>query len=86
MKAFAETKDGFEVAERDLQIRGPCEFLATRQSGVARFRFGNIVRDHALMDRARDVAIDFLARDGVQRATEVVQRLIGTRIAATTRD
>jgi ATP-dependent DNA helicase RecG len=86
LKAFAETKDGFEVAERDLQLRGPGEFLGTRQSGVPRFRFGNIVRDHALMDRARDVAIDLLARDGVDRATDVVQRLIGARIAATSRD
>jgi ATP-dependent DNA helicase RecG len=86
LKAFAETKDGFEVAERDLQIRGPGEFLGTRQSGVARFRFGNIVRDHALMERARDAAIELLARDGVERATGVVQRIIGARIAATSRD
>jgi ATP-dependent DNA helicase RecG len=86
LKAFAETKDGFEVAERDLQLRGPGEFLGTRQSGVPRFRFGNIVRDHALMDRARDVAIDLLERDGAERATDVVHRLIGTHIAATSRD
>jgi ATP-dependent DNA helicase RecG len=86
MRAFAETKDGFEVAERDLQIRGPGEFLGTRQSGVARFHFGNIVRDHALMDRARDVAIEMFARDGIVRASEVMQRLIGVRIAATARD
>ena len=65
LKLFAETKDGFDVAERDLQIRGPGEFLGTRQSGVPRFRFGNIVRDHALMESARDVAIELLARDGV---------------------
>jgi len=86
LKAFAETKDGFEVAERDLQLRGPGEFLGTRQSGVPRFRFGNIVRDHALMDRARDVAIELLDRDGADRATEVVQRLIGVHVAATSRD
>jgi ATP-dependent DNA helicase RecG len=86
LKAFAETKDGFEVAERDLQLRGPGEFLGTRQSGVPRFRFGNIVRDHALMDRARDVAIELLERDGAERATDVVHRLIGTHIAATSRD
>ncbi len=86
LKAFGETKDGFEVAERDLQLRGPGEFLGTRQSGVPRFRFGNIVRDHALMDRARDVAIELLDRDGAERATGVVQRLIGTHVAATSRD
>ena len=46
LKMFEATRDGFEVAERDLAIRGPGEFLGTRQSGVPRFRFGNILRDH----------------------------------------
>ncbi len=80
---FADTRDGFEVAERDLQLRGPGEFLGTRQSGVLRFRFGNIVRDHQLMERARDTAVDVLERQGVGRAKEIVRRLLGAEIAAT---
>jgi ATP-dependent DNA helicase RecG len=80
---FAETRDGFEVAERDLQLRGPGEFLGTRQSGALRFRMGNIVRDHELMERARDVAIDLIERDGVARADEVARRLLGSEVAAT---
>jgi len=79
---FAETRDGFEVAERDLQLRGPGEFLGTRQSGALRFRMGNIVRDHELMERARDTAIDVIDRDGVTRAEEIVRRLLGAEIAA----
>jgi ATP-dependent DNA helicase RecG len=79
---FAETRDGFEVAERDLQLRGPGEFLGTRQSGLLRFRFGNIVRDHQLMERARDTAIEVIDRQGVTRAEEIVRRLLGAEIAA----
>ncbi len=77
---FAETRDGFEVAERDLQLRGPGEFLGTRQSGVLRFRFGNIVRDHELMERARDTAIDVIDHDGVARTDEIVRRLLGAEM------
>ncbi|PYQ49349.1 MAG: ATP-dependent DNA helicase RecG [Acidobacteria bacterium] len=80
---FAETRDGFEVSERDLQLRGPGEFLGTRQSGALRFRMGNIVRDHELMERARDTAIEVIERDGVTRGEEIVRRLLGAEIAAT---
>ncbi len=79
---FAKTRDGFEVAERDLQLRGPGEFLGTRQSGVLRFRFGNIVLDQDLMERARDTAIDLLGRQGVAHSEEVVRKLLGVEAAA----
>ncbi|HET9532533.1 MAG TPA: ATP-dependent DNA helicase RecG [Blastocatellia bacterium] len=48
-----ETSDGFKVAERDLELRGPGEVMGTRQSGVPAFRVGNIVRDFALLEAAR---------------------------------
>jgi ATP-dependent DNA helicase RecG len=48
-----ETSDGFKVAERDLELRGPGEVMGTRQSGVPAFRVGNIVRDYALLEAAR---------------------------------
>ena len=79
---FAETRDGFEVAERDLQLRGPGEFLGTRQSGALRFRFGNIVRDHEYMERARDVAIDVIERGGVSGADAIARKLLGVEVAA----
>jgi ATP-dependent DNA helicase RecG len=84
LELFAETRDGFEVAERDLQLRGPGEFLGTRQSGALRFRFGNIVRDHEFMERARDAAIDLIERAGVSRAEEIVRKLLGAEVAAAT--
>jgi ATP-dependent DNA helicase RecG len=82
---FAETRDGFEVAERDLQLRGPGEFLGTRQSGALRFRMGNIVRDHQLMERARDTAIDVIDREGVSQSEEIVRRLLGAEIVEAAR-
>jgi ATP-dependent DNA helicase RecG len=86
LRLFAETRDGFEVAERDLEIRGPGEFLGTRQSGVPRFRFGNILRDHDLMEKARDAAIDLLNEKGRPHAVEVASKLLGSDVAAVTRD
>ena len=74
---FAATRDGFDVAERDLQLRGPGEFLGTRQSGVPRFRFANFLRDQDLMERARDAAIEFLRREGLPRADAVARGLVG---------
>jgi len=83
---FAATRDGFEVAERDLQLRGPGEFLGTRQSGIPRFHFGNIVRDHDLMERARAVAIEVIDGQGIARAHELVRGLMGVAEVTASRD
>jgi ATP-dependent DNA helicase RecG len=56
------TNDGFKIAERDLEIRGPGEFTGTRQSGLPGFRFGNIVRDRKLLEIARQEAHRYLKR------------------------
>jgi ATP-dependent DNA helicase RecG len=82
LDVFAKTRDGFDVAERDLEIRGPGEFLGTRQSGALRFRFGNILRDFDLMERARDAAIALLEKEGLERATDIVRRLLGIEAPA----
>ena len=56
LKAMAETNDGFEIARRDLEIRGPGEFLGARQSGAALLRFADLAEDGGLLDWARAVA------------------------------
>ncbi len=56
LRAMAETNDGFEIARRDLDIRGPGEFLGARQSGDAMLRFANIDHDTDLLDWARKEA------------------------------
>jgi ATP-dependent DNA helicase RecG len=83
LDGFELSKDGFEVAEQDLQTRGPGEFLGTRQSGALRFRFGHIVRDYDLMERARDLAIEVL-REGLAGAEELARTLLGVPVPAAT--
>ena len=56
LQALADTTDGFEIAERDLQLRGPGDFFGTRQSGLPTLRTGDLLRDHELMEKARDEA------------------------------
>jgi ATP-dependent DNA helicase RecG len=55
-----ETTDGFEIARRDLEIRGPGEFLGARQSGEAMLRFADLENDGWLVDQAREVAQSLL--------------------------
>ena len=86
LRMFEKTRDGFDVAERDLEIRGPGEFLGTRQSGVARFRFGNILRDHSLLEKAQQIAIELIEREGLPKAKEVLGQLLGVTIATAARD
>jgi ATP-dependent DNA helicase RecG len=56
LKAMAETTDGFEIARRDLDIRGPGEFMGARQSGDALLRFADLQEDGALLHKAREAA------------------------------
>ncbi len=53
LEVMCETNDGFAIARRDLEIRGPGEFLGTRQSGLPDLRVGDIRRDHAIFEAAR---------------------------------
>ena len=61
LKAMAETTDGFDIAERDLRLRGPGDFFGTRQAGAPTFRVIDLVRDRELLDTARREADAWLA-------------------------
>ncbi len=63
LRIMAQTNDGFRIAEEDLKIRGPGDFLGTRQSGLPEFQIGNILRDGPLLQEARDLAQAALQRD-----------------------
>ncbi|HEV2978378.1 MAG TPA: ATP-dependent DNA helicase RecG [Casimicrobiaceae bacterium] len=63
LKVIYENHDGFEIARRDLVIRGPGEFLGARQSGVPLLRFADLERDVALLEAARDAADELLRRE-----------------------
>jgi ATP-dependent DNA helicase RecG len=60
LRAMAETHDGFEIARRDLEIRGPGEFLGARQSGAALLRFADLATDADLLEWARALAPQLL--------------------------
>ncbi|HJR59489.1 MAG TPA: ATP-dependent DNA helicase RecG [Vicinamibacterales bacterium] len=53
LKALTDTTDGFVIAEKDLELRGPGDFFGTRQSGLPTLRVGDLVRDHQIMEEAR---------------------------------
>jgi ATP-dependent DNA helicase RecG len=78
LRAMAETGDGFEIARRDLQIRGPGEFMGARQSGDALLRFADLNADTALLEQARATAPRLLA-EHPQAAAAHVQRWLGQR-------
>ncbi|NBS47150.1 MAG: ATP-dependent DNA helicase RecG [Betaproteobacteria bacterium] len=78
LKAMAETNDGFEIARRDLEIRGPGEFLGARQSGAPLLRFADLQADTALLEWARDAAPLLLAHHP-DRAERHVARWLGGR-------
>ena len=78
LRAMAETADGFEIARRDLEIRGPGEFLGARQSGAALLRFADLATDADLLEWARAAAPVLLDRDPVL-AERHVARWFGTK-------
>jgi ATP-dependent DNA helicase RecG len=57
------TNDGFKIAEADLEMRGPGEFLGTRQSGLPGFKMANLVRDLKILQDAREAAFDLISSD-----------------------
>jgi ATP-dependent DNA helicase RecG len=63
LRVLERSTDGFAIAEADLQLRGPGDFLGTRQAGLPPFRVANLLRDTELLRAARDEASGWLARD-----------------------
>ena len=76
LKAMLDTHDGFEIARRDLEIRGPGEFMGARQSGDALLRFADLAEDDSLLQQARRAAPLLLAQHP-QVAQQHVQRWLG---------
>ncbi len=63
LRVMEATGDGFRIAEADLEIRGPGDFLGTRQAGMPDFRVANILRDGSLLEKARQAAFNLLEHD-----------------------
>jgi ATP-dependent DNA helicase RecG len=78
LKVIYESNDGFRIAERDLEIRGPGEFLGERQSGQRVLRYADVFQDKDLIEQAREAA-DQLADADPERARAHVERWYGSK-------
>ncbi|MDW8109422.1 MAG: ATP-dependent DNA helicase RecG [Candidatus Kryptonium sp.] len=63
LKVIESTMDGFKIAEKDLELRGPGEFFGTRQSGFIKFKFADISKDKNLLEIARSEAFEIIKED-----------------------
>ena len=73
---MAKTNDGFVIAEKDLELRGPGELLGTKQSGLPEFRVANLVRDQKFLESARKEAEFFLAKgDQSPETANMIERI-----------
>jgi ATP-dependent DNA helicase RecG len=76
LAAIRETNDGFEIARRDLELRGPGEMLGTRQTGLAELRIADIVRDSDLLPDVQSAA-EVLLKQDLEAVSALVRRWVG---------
>ncbi len=78
LKVMRETNDGFRIAEKDLEIRGPGEFLGTRQTGLEQFRIADLQRDQVLVRKVNKVS-ELMLEQYPQQVEHIIQRWLGKR-------
>ncbi len=76
LNAMVRTNDGFQIAELDLELRGPGEFFGTRQAGMPSFRVANILRDGQLLEAAKREAAAVLAGPNSEISSEEIRRAL----------
>jgi ATP-dependent DNA helicase RecG len=76
LEAMVRTNDGFQIAELDLELRGPGEFFGTRQAGLPSFRVANIIRDAQLLEAAKREAAAVLAGPNSEISAEEISRAL----------
>ena len=76
LAVLRDTNDGFLVAQRDLELRGPGELLGTRQTGLPQYRIADLVRDAELMPRVQ-LAAESIRRSSAGFGDKIVQRWLG---------
>ena len=67
---MVRTTDGFQIAELDLELRGPGEFFGTKQAGIPSFRVANIIRDRQLLEAAKREAAFVIAGPNAEISEE----------------
>jgi ATP-dependent DNA helicase RecG len=73
MKVMTETNDGFEIARRDLELRGPGDFFGTKQSGLPEFRVADMASDFEILEQARDDAAELVASEDFWTSTQYLK-------------
>ena len=76
LAAIRDSNDGFRIARRDLELRGPGEMLGQRQTGLAQLRVADLIRDADLLDEAR-AAAESMLETGPERVSALRARWIG---------
>jgi ATP-dependent DNA helicase RecG len=71
LKVMTETNDGFEIARRDLELRGPGDFFGTKQSGLPEFKVADLVSDFEVLEQAREDAAELVAGPRFWTAAEL---------------
>jgi ATP-dependent DNA helicase RecG len=76
LETMRQTNDGFVIAEKDLELRGPGELLGTRQTGLAAFRVADLARDAGMLPVVHEIG-EQLLREAPEIADKLVQRWVG---------
>ena len=79
LEALRETADGFLVAQRDLELRGPGEVLGTRQTGSVTLKVADLARDRAMVPQIERTASELLA-DAPERVERLIRRWVGDAV------
>ena len=74
--SFEKIKDGFELAEADLDLRGPGDLLGTRQWGVPKFKVADLIKDKKILYKARESAIEYLNKNCLAEAKSLLKNLL----------
>jgi ATP-dependent DNA helicase RecG len=77
LDAMVRTNDGFQIAELDLELRGPGEFFGTRQAGMPSFLVANLIRDRQILEAAKREAAAVMAGPNAEISTEEIDRAVG---------
>ncbi|MEJ5165960.1 MAG: ATP-dependent DNA helicase RecG [Thermoanaerobaculia bacterium] len=76
LESFERIKDGFELSEVDLELRGPGDLLGTRQWGIPKFKVADIIKDKSILLKARNAAMEYLEKAGTYEAKILLKNLL----------
>ena len=82
LKIMTQTNNGFVIEQKDLEIRGPGEYLGTRQSGEIEFGVADLIKDTKLLEKAREYAIDFIKHKNINDFPALKDKLFAAKASS----